>query len=122
MDMRIPPLRMKILLESDPLKSIILVRRLVVSASSAGALPPGVGSSRCADNMSLLSGPETGKRERVTRKTDGKLALLVNLGGVLARKADAFGYPLHLTHFCLPVSGPQICGSMAKYVCDCICV
>ena len=29
----------------------------------------------------LFSGPETGKRKRVTRKADGKLTLLVNLGG-----------------------------------------
>ena len=53
----------------------------------------------------MLSGPETGKRERVTRKADGKLTLLMNLGGVLARKADPFGwlpisaYPFELTHF-----------------------
>ena len=32
MDMRIPPLKIKILLESDPPKSIILVRRLAVEA------------------------------------------------------------------------------------------
>ena len=30
----------------------------------------------------------------------------MNLGGVLARKADAFGYPFQLTHFSLPISGP----------------
>ena len=30
MDMRIPPLRIKIMLESNPLKSIVLVRRLAV--------------------------------------------------------------------------------------------
>ena len=31
MDMRIPPLKIKIMLESNPLKSRILVRRLAVS-------------------------------------------------------------------------------------------
>ena len=31
MDMRIPPLKIKIMLESDPLKSEILMRRLAVS-------------------------------------------------------------------------------------------
>ena len=31
MDMRIPPLRIKIMLESNPLKSIMLVRRLAVT-------------------------------------------------------------------------------------------
>ena len=41
MDMRIPPLKIKFLLESDPLKSRILVRRLAVLAPS-----PWVGSSQ----------------------------------------------------------------------------
>ena len=50
-----------------------------------------------------VSGPETGKRKRVTRKADGKLTLLVNLGGVLARKAGAFGYPFQLADFSLPM-------------------
>ena len=65
---------------------------------------------------SFISGPETGKRKLVTRKADGKLTeswrkadgkltLLVSLE-VLARKADAFGYPFQLTHFSLPISGP----------------
>ena len=49
--------------------------------------------------------PETGKRKWVTRTADGKLALSVNLGGVPARNADAFGYPFQLTHFSLPISG-----------------
>ena len=35
-DMRIPPLKMKVLLESDPLKSRILVRRSVVPLHGAG--------------------------------------------------------------------------------------
>ena len=51
-----------------------------------------------------------GKRKRVTRKADGnltrKLTGLVNLGGVLAQKADAFGSPFQLTQFSLPISGP----------------
>ena len=53
-----------------------------------------------------ISGPETGKRKRVTRRADGKQLLSVNLGVALARKADAFGYPFQLTNFSLPVSGP----------------
>ena len=52
-----------------------------------------------AMRLKTFSGPETGKRKRVTRKADGKLTLLVNLGEVLARKADAVGYPFQLTHF-----------------------
>ena len=38
MDMRIPPLRIKILLESNPLKSIILVRRLAVAEERRGVI------------------------------------------------------------------------------------
>ena len=53
-----------------------------------------------------VSGPETGKRKRVTRKADGKLTLLVNLG-VWARKADALGYPFQLTHFRATEAGPR---------------
>ena len=52
-----------------------------------------------------LSGPKTGKRKLVTRKADGKLTFFVNLGRVLARKADAFGYPFQLTQLSLPISG-----------------
>ena len=64
---------------------------------------------------SAFSGPETGKRKRVTRKADGSWRKLTaswrkadafgELLRVLARKADAFGYPL-LTQFSLPISGP----------------
>ena len=39
-------------------------------------------------------------------KADGKLTLLVNLGGLLALEAVAFGYPSQLTPFSLPISGP----------------
>ena len=62
-----------------------------------------------SDVYKLLSGPETGKRKRVTRKADGKLTeswRKVNLGGSWHGKADVFGYPFQLTHFSLPVSGP----------------
>ena len=57
----------------------------------------------CTSITSILSGPETGKRKRGTRKADGKLMkkltlLVVNLGGVLARKADAFGYQCQLNY------------------------
>ena len=57
----------------------------------------------------MLRGREPGKRKRVTRKADGKLTEADAFGefrGVLARKADAFGYPFQLTHFSLPISGP----------------
>ena len=50
----------------------------------------------------LISGPEKGKRKRVTRKADGKLTLLVNLGGSWHEKLT-----LLVTHFSLPISGPQ---------------
>ena len=36
MDMSIPPLRIKILLESDPLKSRVLVRRLAIEGHFGG--------------------------------------------------------------------------------------
>ena len=45
---------------------------------------PGVclaASYRSACLIPYFSSPETGKRKRVTRKADGKLTLLVNLGG-----------------------------------------
>ena len=41
-----------------------------------------------------ISGPETGKRKRATRKADEKLTPLVNLGGVLARKSCRFWLPV----------------------------
>ena len=42
MDMIIPPLTIKIMLESDPLKSTILVRRLAVTGAFLhGGLPSG---------------------------------------------------------------------------------
>ena len=48
-----------------------------------------------------ISGPETDKRKRVTRKADGKPTLLVNLGGSWHEKLA-----LLVTHFGLPISGP----------------
>ena len=39
MDMRIPPLKIKILLESNPLKPRILVRRLAVHSFHASLCP-----------------------------------------------------------------------------------
>ena len=39
--MRIPPLKIKILLESNPLKSRVLAPRLAVALAVAGALPGG---------------------------------------------------------------------------------
>ena len=50
----------------------------------------------------IVSGPETGKRKRVTRKADGKLTLLVNLG----RGSWHEKLTLLVTHFSLPISGP----------------
>ena len=41
MDMRIPPLKIKIMLESNPLKSRILVQRLAVLPR--GEIPPDTG-------------------------------------------------------------------------------
>ena len=45
----------------------------------------------------LISGPEAVKRKRETRKADGKLTLLVNLGGTWHEKPT-----LLVTHFSLP--------------------
>ena len=56
--------------------------------------------------LRILSGPETGKRKRVPRKADGKPTLFGEFRGVVARKADVFGYPFQLIHFSLPISGP----------------
>ena len=56
MDMRIPPVKLKILLESNPLKSRILVRGLAVlsgvlavlaGSAVSGASPPGCPGSGC---------------------------------------------------------------------------
>ena len=67
----------------------------------------------CTWRLQSVCGPETGKRKLVTRKADGKLTeswrkadAFGEFKGVLARKADAFGYPFQLTHFSLPISGP----------------
>ena len=46
-----------------------------------------------------FSGPETGKRERVTRKADRQISVLVNLGGSWHEKLT-----LLVTHFSLPIS------------------
>ena len=46
----------------------------------------------------ILSGPEIGKRKRVTRKVDGKLTLLVNLGWSWHEELT-----LVVTHFSLPI-------------------
>ena len=43
MDVRIPPLEVKILLESNPLESRILVRRLAVRDKELAPPPHGVG-------------------------------------------------------------------------------
>ena len=51
-------------------------------------------------DITFVSGPETGKRKRVTRKDDGKLTLLVNLGGSWHEKLT-----LLFTHFSLSISG-----------------
>ena len=46
----------------------------------------------------FISGPETGKRKQATRKADGKLTLLVHLGGSWHEKLT-----LVVTHFSLPI-------------------
>ena len=50
MDMRIPPLKIKIMLESNPLKSRIVVRRLAVLAPSAH------GTERRVDHLARAAG------------------------------------------------------------------
>ena len=45
-----------------------------------------------------ISGPETGKRKRVTRKADGKLTLSVSLGGSWHEQLT-----LLVTHLSLPI-------------------
>ena len=47
MDMRIPPLNIKILLESNPLKPGILIRRLAIMARGGAIFCEGVGPSAC---------------------------------------------------------------------------
>ena len=51
----------------------------------------------------IFSGPETGKRKRVTRKADA----FAEFGGVLARTTILLVGKLMLTHFSLPISGPM---------------
>ena len=50
-----------------------------------------------------VSGPDTGKRKRVTRKADGKLTRLMNFGRSWHEKLT-----LLVTHFNLPISGPLL--------------
>ena len=61
--------------------------------------PPVVRPLRRRIMLQMLSGPETGQRKRVTRKADGKLTLLMNVGGSWHEKLT-----LSVTHFSLPVS------------------
>ena len=59
----------------------------------------------------VISGPETGKRNRVTRKADGKLTLLVNLGGSWHEKLT-----LLVTNFSLPLLAYPLQGHSCKCV------
>ena len=74
----------------------------------------------------IVSGPETGKRKRVTRKADGKPTRLVDLGGSWREKLTLLvthvSLPILLTHFratdldpcCLPCCFPLPASSRQK--------
>ena len=81
-------------------------------ALAAGPPPRRTVSQRAVRRMtpeggarSYLSGPETGKRKRGTRKADGKLTLLVNLGGSWHEKLT-----LLVAHFSLPILAHPVQG------------
>ena len=59
--------------------------------------------------MFQISGPETGKRKRVTLKADGKLTFLVNLGGSWHEKLT-----LLVPHFSLPILAYPFQGHRSK--------
>ena len=112
----------------------------------SGALV-GVGGSGfmgCPSSLWLCTGPETGKRERVTRKADGKLTLLVKSWGSWHEKltllvVNGFVYLFHFlncilkvllllllekqqdseqaSHFRLPISGPEKHGNSFRARC-----
>ena len=60
-----------------------------------------------------VSGPETDKRKRVTRKADGKLTRLVNLGGSWHERLT-----LLVTHFSLPILAYSFQGHGQSAGCD----
>ena len=80
--------------------SLVLPSKEAFRASLYGMQQVQTVKARFHETLFSGSGPETVERKRVTRKADGKLALLVNLG-VLGRKADA--YPFKFTQFSLPI-------------------
>ena len=73
-------------------------RRSGVPTCASSSIAPVCKRSGLSARYLDFSGPETSKRKRVTRKADGKLTLLVKLGGS-GTKADAFAYPFQLTPF-----------------------
>ena len=58
--------------------------------------------------LSQVSGPQKGKRARVTKSWRKADAFGESRGGPGTRKADNSGYPFQLTHFSLPISRPLI--------------
>ena len=54
MDMRIPPLQIKIMLESNPLKSKLLIGGLGVRKMAASTTPLGIASSAAAVHRTAL--------------------------------------------------------------------
>ena len=80
MDMRISPLNIKIMLESNPLKSRILVRRLAVVTLDSRA---DRGSKTVTGALGACCGNHAGKRARgVTRRAD--------------KRQDPLSYELHI--------------------------
>ena len=61
--------------------------------------PPGRSPRFALGGLGSVLSVKTGKRKRVTRKADGKLTLLVNLGGSWHEKLT-----LLVTHFSLPIA------------------
>ena len=59
----------------------------------------------------FVSGPEMGKRKRVSRKAEGKLTLLVNLGGSWHEKLTLLVTQFSLPSLAYPVQGHWIQGS-----------
>ena len=81
MDMRIQPLKFKILLESNPLKSKILVRRLAVRGGDAREIGVALGEFGDGEGPRERVGESLGGELRVRESPSGKELETLGFGG-----------------------------------------
>ena len=82
MDVRIPPLRIKIMLESNPLKSIMLVRRLAVHSDSSALIYQKLPDlAECQNSCSKTAGKTMSSKVKggPGRMEEGKLGELFKM-------------------------------------------